>query len=261
MSDVLRGILSRKVEEVASARRARPVEALRSSPLYAAPRRSLVGALAGRGQPSQIIAEVKRASPSAGAIRPGLDAVAQATEYASAGAAAVSVLTDGPGFGGSLRDLEQVRARVGVPVLRKDFIVDAYQLEEAKASGADAVLLIVAALEAPVLAALHQQAVALGLDVLVEVHDEAELDVALGIGPALVGVNNRNLSTFHVSLEVSERLLPRLPTGVKGVAESGVTGPADVTRLRRCGAANFLVGEALVRAPSASTLLAALKDA
>jgi len=198
---------------------------------------------------------VKRASPSAGAIRAGLDAVAQARAYAAAGAAAISVLTDGPGFGGSLADLAAVREAVAVPLLRKDFVVDGYQLLEARAHGADAALLIVAALDADTLRRLLAGCRELGLAALVEVHDEAEVDAALAAGASIVGINNRNLKTFVVDLAVSERLLPRLPASVRGVAESGVRTAEDARRLRRAGAANLLVGEALVRAADPGALL------
>jgi indole-3-glycerol phosphate synthase len=203
---------------------------------------------------------VKRASPSAGAIRSDLDPVKLAKDYAQAGAAALSVLTDGPGFGGSLEDLAQVRARVEIPLLRKDFVVDRYQLLEARAHGADAALLIVAALDLQALRSLQAEARALGLDALVEVHDEAELDTALEAGATLVGVNNRNLKTFQVDLAVTERLLPRMGPAV-AVAESGVRTPDDVQRLRRAGAVNFLIGEALVRATDAGELLRSLLEA
>jgi indole-3-glycerol phosphate synthase len=202
-----------------------------------------------------VIAEVKRASPSAGAIKAGLDAVAQARIYAGAGAAAISVLTDGPGFGGSLADLAAVRAAVDVPLLRKDFVVDAYQLLEARAHGADAALLIVAALDEAALRALLAECGALGLAALVEVHDAAEVDVALRAGARNIGINNRNLKTFVVDLAVSEALLPRLPADVRGVAESGVRSAEDARRLRRAGASNLLVGEALVRAADPGALL------
>jgi indole-3-glycerol phosphate synthase len=248
-------ILARKAAEVAARRRAEPDRELEARAREAAPARAFAAALSAPGEPVRIVAEVKRASPSVGKIAAGLDAVAQARRYAAAGAAAISVLTDGPGFGGSLADLVAVRAAVDVPVLRKDFVIDRYQLLEARAAGADAALLIVAALAPERLAALLEDCATLGLAALVEVHDEPELITALAAGARLVGVNNRNLKTFVVDLAVSERLLPRLPPGVKGVAESGVRTPEDARRLRRAGAANLLVGEALVRAPDPGRLL------
>jgi indole-3-glycerol phosphate synthase len=217
--------------------------------------RPFEAALSLRGGPVRVIAEVKRASPSAGAIRAGLDASAQARAYAAAGAAAISVLTDGPGFGGSLADLAAARAAVDVPLLRKDFVLDRYQLLEARAHGADAALLIVAALDAGALRRLLDACGELGLAALVEVHDAPEVDLALAAGARIVGVNNRDLRTFRVDLAVSEALLPRLPRGVRGVAESGVRTAEDARRLRRAGAANLLVGEALVRAEDPGALL------
>jgi indole-3-glycerol phosphate synthase len=258
---VLASILARKRDEVAARRAARPDRELEAALPGLPPPRDFAAALSPAGGPARIVAEVKRASPSLGAIQPGLDAVDQARRYAEAGAAAISVLTDGPGFGGSLDDLAAVRRAVAAPLLRKDFVVDRYQLLEARLHGADAALLIVAALAPEPLRRLHDDCAALGLAALVEVHDARELDVALAAGARLVGVNNRNLATFEVDLAASEALLPRLPPGVKGVAESGVKGPAEVARLRRCGAANFLVGEALVRAADPVALLRELARA
>lgn len=255
---VLDGIMARKAEEVAARRATRPDRELEAACRDLPPPRDFLGALSFAGGPARVIAEVKRASPSAGAIAAGLDAVAQARRYAAAGAAAISVLTDGPGFGGSLEDLAAVRAAVPTPLLRKDFVLDRYQLLEARLHGGDAALLIVAALDGPALRRLLGEAAALGLAALVEVHDAAELDRALEAGARLVGVNNRDLRTFAVDLAVSERLLPRLPAGVKGVAESGVRTPADARRLRAAGAANLLVGEALVRAADPGALLGEL---
>ena len=251
----LADILARKRDEVAAARRAVPEADLRARARDGAAPRAFEAALSLRGGPARIVAEVKRASPSAGAIRAGLDAPAQARAYAAAGAAAISVLTDGPGFGGSLADLAAVREAVEVPLLRKDFVVDAYQLLEARAHGADAALLIVAALDPDALRRLVEGCRELGLASLVEVHDAPEVEVALRAGARIVGVNNRDLRTFVVDLATSERLLPLLPPDVRGVAESGVRTPEDARRLRRAGAANLLVGEALVRAADPGALL------
>ncbi len=195
-----------------------------------------------------LIAEVKRRSPSKGDIAHGLDAVAQARAYEAAGADAVSVLTEPSRFGGSLEDLRAVAAAVRLPVLRKDFIVDVYQVWEAAEAGAAALLLIVAALSDAELAALLDEVAACGMDALVEVHDEAELRRALAAGASLVGVNNRNLRTLTVDLAVTERLAPMAPPGVLLVAESGVGDAADARRVARAGARALLVGEALVRA-------------
>jgi indole-3-glycerol phosphate synthase len=251
----LADILARKRDEVAAARRAVPEAELRARARDRAAPRAFEAALSLRGGPARIVAEVKRASPSAGAIRAGLDAPAQARAYAAAGAAAISVLTDGPGFGGSLADLAAVREAVEVPLLRKDFVVDAYQLLEARAHGADAALLIVAALDPDALRRLVDGCRELGLAALVEVHDAPEVEVALRAGARIVGVNNRDLRTFVVDLATSERVLPLLPADVRGVAESGVRTAEDARRLRRAGATNLLVGEALVRAADPGALL------
>jgi indole-3-glycerol phosphate synthase len=253
--NVLQTILARKREEVTVDRAMTPERELEAAIEDLEPPLDFEAALSPAGGPVRVIAEVKRRSPSAGAIDAGLDADAQARRYAGAGAAAISVLTDGPDFGGTLDDLAEVSAVVELPVLRKDFIVDRYQLLEGRANGADAALLIVAALDDDTLRRLHDECAALGIAALVEVHDERELDRALAAGARIVGVNNRNLATMAVDLAVSERLLPRLPAGVKGIAESGVRAAADVRRLRACGAANFLVGEALVRAADPAALL------
>ncbi|HET6440125.1 MAG TPA: indole-3-glycerol phosphate synthase TrpC [Anaeromyxobacter sp.] len=252
----LEQILARKRTEVDGRRAVLPDEELLARLADAPPPRSFASALSPRGGPLRIIAEVKRRSPSAGAIDAGLDAPSMARRYAAAGAAAVSVLTDGPGFGGSLDDLRSVRAAVKVPLLRKDFVLDRYQLLEARAVGADAALLIVAALDPDSLRQLIAGCGSLGLTALVEVHDEAEAEAALAAGARVVGVNNRDLRTFAVDLATSERILPALPADVLAVAESGVRSPADARRLRRAGAANLLVGEALVRAADPARLLA-----
>ncbi len=255
MNTYLDAILARKRAEVAALAAARPEAELLARLADAPAARDFAGALSPRGGPIRVIAEVKRASPSAGVIATGLDAVAQARCYQSAGAAAISVLTDGPGFGGSLDDLVAVRARVELPVLRKDFTVGGWQLVEARAAGADAVLLIAAALPGDQLQRLHDRCGELGLHALVEVHDESEVERALAAGASLVGVNNRDLHTFAVDLATSERIIPALPGHVKGVAESGVRRGADARRLRAAGAANLLVGEALVRAADPGALL------
>jgi len=253
-------IMGLKRAEVAERRHKAPDRELEARLSDVRPTTSLFHALSPNGGPVQVISEVKRASPSVGDIRGTLDPAKLAGEYAGAGAAAISVLTDGHSFGGSLEDLRQARAVVSKPLLRKDFVLDRYQLLEARLCGADAVLLIVAALPKDALAKLHEEATALGLDVLVEIHDEAELETAVAIGSRIIGVNNRNLKSLQVDLATSERVLPLVPRDARAVAESGVKGPAEVKRLRAVGAANFLVGEALVRAPSAAELLRQLRE-
>jgi indole-3-glycerol phosphate synthase len=215
------------------------------------------------GPPPRVIAEVKRRSPSRGEIRADFDPIAIAKSYVAAGAAAISVLTDEHFFGGHLDDLVAVRAATDVPILRKDFVVDRYQIDEAVASGADAVLLIVAAFAGEGgeqrLRALHRHARERGVDVLVEVHDDEELATALGIEADLVGVNNRDLATFEVDLATTERLAGQLPEGVVLVAESGIFTHDDIQRLERSGASAFLVGEALMREPDVEAALRTLR--
>ena len=193
-----------------------------------------------------VIAEVKRMSPSKGALAAVADPAGLAADYEAGGASAISVLTEGRRFGGSLADLDAVRARVDVPVLRKDFVVDPYQVWEARAHGADLVLLIVAALEQDVLVGLLERVESLGMHALVEVHDEAEVERAVAAGARVVGVNNRNLKTLEVDRTTFARLAPLLPDDVVRVAESGVRGPLDVMSFAEAGAHAVLVGEALV---------------
>ena len=207
-----------------------------------------------------IIAECKRRSPSAGVLRADYDPVAIARAYERGGAAAISVLTEPTFFDGSLQDLEAVRAAVDVPLLRKDFIVSEYQLLEARAAGADAVLLIVAALDAAGLRALSARAGELGLDALVEVHDESELDTALACGARIVGVNNRNLRTLVVDLDASERLMSHIPSDVVAVSESGLKSAEDIVRLSGTGYRAFLIGERFMTAPDPGAALQALVD-
>lgn len=202
------------------------------------------------GSSVAVIAEVKRRSPSAGAIVAAASAAEVAAAYEAAGVAAVSVLTDGAHFGGSLADLEAVRGRVGLPLLRKDFTIDPVQIWEARAAGASAVLLIVRILTDVELREYRELAEALGLSALVEVHDEAELDRALATGARVVGVNNRDLATFETDLRTTVRLAPRVPSGVVLVGESGITCAADVALLAGSGVHAILVGEALMRAAS-----------
>jgi indole-3-glycerol phosphate synthase len=196
----------------------------------------------------RLIGEVKRASPSKGPLRPDLDAAALAAEYEANGAAAVSVLTDQRFFGGSLDDLRAAQQATGLPVLRKDFVLDPYQVYETRAVGADALLLIVAALDDETLLQLHSLARVLGMAALVEVHDEAELRRALAIRPAIVGVNNRDLRTFAVDLSMTARLRPLVPGEIVFVSESGIQTRADVQRLAALDVDAMLVGEALMRA-------------
>jgi indole-3-glycerol phosphate synthase len=260
---ILDEILARKRDEVAAAKAAIPAaemaELARSRNDVP---RGLREALA-KGRRPRVIAEIKRRSPSRGEIRADFDPVALAKAFAEAGAAALSVLTDERYFGGRLEYLELVREAADVPVLRKDFAIDTYQIDEARARGADAVLLIVAAFAggggARRLAALRERAAELGLDALVEVHDASELDAALAIGADLVGINNRNLRTFEVDLGTTEGLAGRIPEGVVLVAESGIFTNDDIRRLERAGARAFLVGESLMREPDVGLALRNLR--
>jgi indole-3-glycerol phosphate synthase len=206
----------------------------------------------------RIIAECKRRSPSRGVLRALYDPVAIARSFAAAGAAAISVLTEPAFFDGSLDHLRGVREAVDVPILRKDFLVTEFQLIEACAAGADAVLLIVAALDDPALVRLIAQAGRLGLAALVEAHDQRELERALGAGATVVGVNSRNLRTLEVSTAVFEELAPRLPADVIAVAESGLQAPSDLVRLKRCGYRAFLIGERFMIDPNPGSSLATL---
>ena len=240
-------IVARKRVDVAARRDAVPRPALDARAAALAPPRSLAAALTPRAAGAvRILAELKRASPVKGVLAQGFDPVARAPEYVRAGASALSVLTD-PHFQGSLDDLDSVRGRVDCPVLEKDFVLDEYQVWEARAHGADAILLIVAILEPGRLTDLFQAAKGLGLSVLVEVHREAELERAADLGAGLIGINNRDLTTFRTDLATTERLAPRAPAGACIVSESGVATRADVLRVRAAGAHAILVGESLSR--------------
>lgn len=228
--------------------------ALQQRALFRAPRRSLRAALEGRHR--AIIAEVKKASPSRGVIRADFDPVRIATSYAASGAAAISVLTEERYFQGSLDYLAAIRAVVSVPLLRKDFLFDPYQLYEARAYGADAVLLIVAMLPDVLLQELLWLAEELNLGPLVEIHDRAELERAVRSGARLLGINNRDLRTFRTTLTTTEDLLPAVPPDALIVAESGIETPADIERLERLGVGAFLIGEAFMRAADPGARLA-----
>jgi indole-3-glycerol phosphate synthase len=210
-------------------------------------------ALAGPGL--AVVAELKRSSPSAGPLRPGLDPCELAVELAGSGAAALSVLTEPVQFGGSLEDLRSVRSVSNVPVLRKDFLVGPEQVLEARAAGADAVLLIVRALEPETLLACLQMARDLGMDALVEVHDEPEMLLAGSVGADLVGINNRDLDRLTVDLRVTEQLARLAPPGATLISESGISSQSDLARLAQCGADAVLVGETLMRAPDPAARL------
>lgn len=258
--DILERILAVKREEVAQARCVKSLAEVQAEAAAQLPARDFVGAIRGKiaaGLPA-VIAEVKKASPSKGVIRADFQPAEIAADYAAHGAACLSVLTDRPFFQGAPAYLLAARAACALPVLRKDFLVDAYQVYEARAMGADAILLIAAALDLPTMQEFEAIAHGLGMGVLVEVHDGEELDLALQLSTPLVGINNRNLRTFDVSLQTTIGLLPRLPADRVVVAESGVLVAEDVALLRQYGVNAFLVGEAFMRAQSPGGALAQL---
>jgi indole-3-glycerol phosphate synthase len=260
MADVLTRILAAKAREVAAARAAVPLAEIERRARAAPPARDFAGALQAklaRGAPA-VIAEIKRASPSRGVLRADFDPPAIARSYAAGGAACLSVLTDAEFFQGAAEHLRAARAACALPVLRKDFVIDPYQVAEARALGADSILLIVAALADAQLAELEQAAQAFGLAVLVEVHDAAELERALRLRTPLLGINNRNLRTFETSLQTTLDLAPRVPAGRLVVTESGILAAADVARMRASGVHAFLVGEVFMRAADPGAALAEL---
>jgi indole-3-glycerol phosphate synthase len=248
MTNVLSEIVEHKRGEIAAAKEHRPAESLEAAARNASPPRDFVAALRAARLPA-LIAEVKRRSPSSGEIRPGADAVDVATTYVRHGAACISVLTDARYFGGSLDDLRRVRAAVPVPVLRKDFIIDRYQVLEARAAGADCILLIAECLDDHALRDLHEYARSLGMHTLIEIYEPDDLDRVLALSPPLLGVNNRNLKIMQTDLAHSLKLRPRVPTGTLFVSESGIRTAADVARLRTAGVDAILVGESLMRSP------------
>ncbi|MFN3965211.1 MAG: indole-3-glycerol phosphate synthase TrpC [Silanimonas lenta] len=262
MSDVLQKILARKAEEVAGRRARRPLAEVAARARDTAPARGFAAALEAKiaAGHAAVIAEVKKASPSKGVLRADFDPAAIAADYARGGAACLSVLTDVDFFQGHDDYLVQARAACALPVLRKDFTIDEYQVYEARALGADAVLLIVAALDDARLGGLCELAMGLGLDVLVEVHDADELERALQTASPLIGINNRNLRSFEVSLETTLDLKEAVPNDRRLVTESGILAREDVARMRAAGVHAFLVGEAFMRAPSPGAALRALFD-
>jgi indole-3-glycerol phosphate synthase len=257
LNDVLARIVGVKREEVAAGkRRVAPAEVERRARAAPAPR-DFVGGLraklaAGR---AAVIAEIKRASPSKGLLRADLDPASIAKSYEKGGAACMSVLTDRDFFQGSGEHLEAARAACGLPALRKDFMLEPYQVFESRALGADCILLIAAVLSREAMLELEAVAAGLGMAVLVEVHDGAELDAALALKTPLLGINNRNLRTFETRLETTLELLPRVPAGRLVVTESGILAPRDVARMRAKGVHAFLVGEAFMRAADPGTAL------
>jgi indole-3-glycerol phosphate synthase len=260
MSDILNKIVAVKREEVAAARKQRDLVSLRRDAEGRTDVRDFAGALGSKIAAGQaaVIAEVKKASPSKGVLREHFVPAEIAASYERHGAACLSVLTDVQFFQGATAYLEQARAACSLPILRKDFMVDAYQVFEARAMGADCILLIAACLDDAQMADLEAQAHALGMAVLVEVHDGAELDRTLQLKTPLLGINNRNLRTFEVTLDTTLGLLPRVPPERLLVTESGILGVADVKRMRDANVHAFLVGEAFMRAADPGVALAEL---
>lgn len=258
--DILQKILARKAQEVAERRARTPQSALEDAITAASAPRGFVAALERKITAGQagVIAEIKKASPSKGVLRADFDPPAIARSYAAGGAACLSVLTDIDFFQGADDYLKQARAACDLPVLRKDFMVDVYQVHEARAIGADCILLIVAALDAALMGELADAAHVLGMDVLVEVHDADELDRALKLPCRMIGINNRNLRTFETRLETTLELLDRIPDDRLVVTESGILAPADVALMREHQVNAFLVGEAFMKAGDPGQRLAQL---
>lgn len=258
--NILKKICDDKRRHVAARKRAVSESELRERAAAAGPPRGFVRALKTALQSGRygLIAEIKRASPSSGPIRADFDVAGLARAYRDGGAACLSVLTDTPYFQGADEYLEQARAAVPLPALRKDFMLDPYQIAESRALGADCVLLILAALTDSEAVALESEAMRLGMDVLIEVHDDSELDRALKLKSPLIGINNRNLKTLAVDLVTGERLIPRLPKDRLAVAESGLASAADLARMAHAGARCFLIGEFLMRAKDVAAATRAL---
>jgi indole-3-glycerol phosphate synthase len=260
MTDILKKIEAYKRGEIAAAKRAKPLSALEAEAKAASPPRGFLRAIERKlaGGDYALIAEIKKASPSKGLIRADFDPPALAKAYEAGGACCLSVLTDGPSFQGRPEFLAQARAATKLPCLRKDFIYDPYQVVEARALGADCILIIMAAVDDTAAIEIEDAAFANKMDVLIEVHQEDELVRAMRLKSRLIGINNRDLRTFETRLEVSERLAAKIPPNRVAVAESGLNTPADLARLARVGIRTFLIGESLMRQPDVAAATRAI---